>query len=103
MSQVQRLMTQTTCLRNLQKVLELGGSSLEKVVKYNVYLDNMDDFAEMNEAYIAVSISTRQGSIDEKNIVLTKQFIPPNPPSRSCLEAKPPGGMRIEIECIAQA
>lgn len=53
-----QLTCKTTCLRNLQKVLELGGSSLDKVVKYNVYLADMADFAEMNEAYIAVGISS---------------------------------------------
>lgn len=42
-------------MSNLQKVLELAGSSLDKVVKYNVYLKDMKDFAAMNEVYIAVS------------------------------------------------
>jgi len=62
---------QTLCLTNLEKVLKLAGSSLEQVVKYNgkllvdpdvwyqltylVYLQDMKDFAAMNEAYIAVS------------------------------------------------
>jgi len=32
-------------------VLEAAGSSWEKVVKVNVYLKNMDDFAAMNEVY----------------------------------------------------
>jgi enamine deaminase RidA (YjgF/YER057c/UK114 family) len=56
-------------LTNLEKVLKLAGSSLEQVVKYNgkyfgpaagitlissVYLQDMKDFAAMNEAYIAV-------------------------------------------------
>ena len=70
-----------------------------------MYLADMADFAEMNEAYIAVGISPSAlrpfsmfapGGAD-------RQYIPKPPPSRSCLEAKPPGGMRIEIECIAQA
>ncbi|KAH8122284.1 YjgF-like protein [Trichoderma asperelloides] len=69
---------------NLKEVLELAGSSLEKVVKYNVYLADMKDFAAMNEAYI--------------------EFLPKPMPSRSCLQAVPPGdGTIIEIECIAQA
>ncbi|UKZ74680.1 hypothetical protein TrVFT333_002350 [Trichoderma virens FT-333] len=69
---------------NLKEVLELAGSSLEKVVKYNVYLADMKDFAAMNEAYI--------------------EFLPKPMPSRSCLQAVPPGdGTVIEIECIAQA
>ncbi|ETS76181.1 hypothetical protein PFICI_11568 [Pestalotiopsis fici W106-1] len=73
-----------TCLQNLKEVLELSGSSIEKVVKFNVYLADMKDFAAMNEAYI--------------------EFLPQPMPSRSCLQAVAPGaGTVIEIECIAQA
>ena len=75
---------QRTALQNLKEVLELAGSSLEQVVKYNVYLADMKDFAAMNEAYI--------------------DFLPQPMPSRSCLQAVAPGnGTVIEIECIAQA
>jgi enamine deaminase RidA (YjgF/YER057c/UK114 family) len=42
-------------LQNLNEVLELAGSSLEQVVKYNVYLADMKDFAAMNEVYIDCS------------------------------------------------
>lgn len=75
---------QRKVLQNLKEVLELSGSSLEQVVKYNVYLADMKDFAAMNEVYI--------------------DFLPQPMPSRSCLQAVPPGdGTVIEIECIAQA
>jgi hypothetical protein len=75
---------QITALQNLKEVLELSGSSLEQVVKYNVYLADIKDFAAMNEAYI--------------------DFLPQPMPSRSCLQAVAPGnGTVIEIECIAQA
>lgn len=75
---------QLKVLQNLKEVLELSGSSLDKVVKYNVYLADMKDFAAMNEVYI--------------------DFLPQPMPSRSCLQALPPGdGTVIEIECIAQA
>lgn len=71
-------------MQNLKEVLELSGSSLEQVVKYNVYLADMKDFAAMNEVYI--------------------EFLPKPMPSRSCLQAVAPGaGTSIEIECIAQA
>jgi hypothetical protein len=36
---------------NLRSVLEAAGSSLENVVKVNVYLSDMGDFAAMNETY----------------------------------------------------
>lgn len=65
-------------------MLELAGSSLENVVKYNVYLRDMRDFAAMNEAYV--------------------QFLPKPMPARTCLQVILPGGSEtvIEIECIAQ-
>ncbi|THZ20586.1 YjgF-like protein [Aureobasidium pullulans] len=74
-----------TVLENLKKVLELAGSSMEQVVKYNVYLADMKDFAAMNEVYI--------------------DFLPANPPSRTCIAAAalPGAGTIVEIECIAQA
>lgn len=75
---------QRTALQNLKEVLELAGSSVEKIVKINVYLASMEDFAAMNEAYI--------------------EFLPQPMPPRSCLQALAPGkGTVIEIECIAQA
>jgi hypothetical protein len=43
------------CIKNLGNVLEEAGSSWEKVVKVNVYLKNMDDFAAMNEVYSEAS------------------------------------------------
>lgn len=38
-------------LSNLAAVLEAAGSSLDKVVKTTIFLDNMDDFAAVNELY----------------------------------------------------
>lgn len=37
--------------RNISAVLEAAGSSLEKLLKVNVFLTNMDDFAAVNEVY----------------------------------------------------
>ncbi|MDX1665407.1 MAG: RidA family protein [Candidatus Promineifilaceae bacterium] len=69
-------------LRNLQAVLEAGGSSLEQIVKTTVFLQNMDDFGAINEVYA--------------------RFFPANPPARSAVEvARLPLGVRIEIEAIA--
>jgi len=39
------------CIQNLSAVLKEAGSSLEKVVKVNVFLTTMDHFAEMNGVY----------------------------------------------------
>ena len=38
-------------LRNLQAVLEAGGSGLDRVVKVTVFLSDWKYFKEMNEAY----------------------------------------------------
>ncbi|OCF35089.1 hypothetical protein I317_01800 [Kwoniella heveanensis CBS 569] len=72
-------------LGNLKKVLELSGSSLEKVVKYNVFLKDMNEMGTMNEAFVA--------------------FLPDPKPARSCVQVgKLPGGPNasVEIECIAE-
>ena len=45
---------QTQILENLKAVLEAAGSGLGKVVKVNVYVTDMRNFAEMNEAYLGV-------------------------------------------------
>lgn len=42
---------QEQCIKNLGNVLKAAGSSWEQVVKVNVYLKNMDDFASMNQVY----------------------------------------------------
>ncbi|EZF28716.1 hypothetical protein H101_07606, partial [Trichophyton interdigitale H6] len=40
--------------RNITAVLEAAGSSLEKLLKVNIFLTNMDDFAAVNEVYAQV-------------------------------------------------
>ncbi|ORY35065.1 Endoribonuclease L-PSP/chorismate mutase-like protein [Naematelia encephala] len=72
-------------LSALKDVLELSGATLESVCKYNIFLKNMDDFVEMNKAFVA--------------------FLPDPKPARTCIQAgRLPGGPDsiIEIECIAQ-
>lgn len=44
--------TQHQCIKNLTHILEAAGSNIDKVVKVNVFLSNMDDFAEMNSVYM---------------------------------------------------
>lgn len=39
------------CLRNLSAVLEAGGSGIDRVLKVNIYLTDMANFAATNEAY----------------------------------------------------
>jgi len=69
-------------LSNLKAILEEAGSSLDRLVKTTVFLQNLDDFAGMNEVYAG-----HVGSI---------------PPARSTVEvAKLPSGALVEIEAIA--
>ena len=67
---------------NLRAILEEAGSSLERLVKTTVFLQDLDDFAGMNEVYAKHVGST--------------------PPARSTVEvAKLPSGALVEIEAIA--
>lgn len=68
-------------LKALSAVLTEGGSSLSKIVKAQIFLTDMKDFAEMNAEY-------------EKWIT--------HKPARSCVAVKQlPKGVNIEIECVA--
>jgi 2-iminobutanoate/2-iminopropanoate deaminase len=67
---------------NLSAILEAAGSSLERIVKTTVFLQNFDDFAGMNEVY-----ARHVGSV---------------PPARSTFQvAKLPSGALVEIEAVA--
>ena len=67
--------------KNLKAVLEAAGSSLENVIKTNVYLSDMSYFTQFNEVY-AIYFSHK--------------------PARSTVAVKElPRGSKIEIECIA--
>jgi 2-iminobutanoate/2-iminopropanoate deaminase len=44
----------TQTLRNIERILQASGATLADVVKVNVYLTEIGDFAEMNGAYMAV-------------------------------------------------
>ena len=68
--------------RNLRAILEEAGSSLDNLVKTTVFLQNLDDFAGMNEVYAS--------------------HVGERPPARSTVEvAKLPSGALVEIEAIA--
>ena len=74
--QTERVMT------NLKHILDAAGSSLEKVVKANVFLKNMSDFAGMNEVY--------------------GKFFTSAPPARATVEvARLPKDVLVEIDVIA--
>ena len=67
---------------NLRAILEEAGTSLDNLVKTTVFLQNLDDFAGMNEVY--------------------SKHVGDRPPARSTVEvAKLPSGALVEIEAIA--
>ena len=69
-------------LDNIKAILEEEGSSLDKVVKVNIFLDDINDFAAVNEVY--------------------SEYFTNHKPARSCVEvAKLPKGGLLEIEAIA--
>jgi 2-iminobutanoate/2-iminopropanoate deaminase len=71
-------------LINLRAILEAAGSGLDRLVKTTVFLQNLDDFAGMNEVY--------------------KEHVGDQPPARSTVEvARLPSGALVEIEAIALA
>ena len=71
-------------LRNLAAVLASAGSSLAKVVKTTVYMQDLGDFQAMNAVYAS--------------------FFGDPPPARATVEvARLPRDVRVEIDCIALA
>jgi 2-iminobutanoate/2-iminopropanoate deaminase len=68
---------------NVRAILDAAGSSLDDVTKCNVYLRDINDFAAMNEVY--------------------KTFFSAPFPARTTIQAGAlPGGIAVEIECIAK-
>lgn len=71
-------------LDNVKAILEEAGSSLEKVVKTTIFLDDMDNFAKVNEVY--------------------GEYFSDHKPARSCVQvARLPKDAIVEIEVIALA
>ena len=68
---------------NVRAILEAAGSSLDHVVKCNVYLRDIKDFAAMNEVY-------------------ETYFAAPFPARTTIQAGALPGGIAVEIECIAK-
>ncbi len=69
-------------LKNVQAILETAGTSLARVVKTTVFLQDMNDFAAMNAVYA--------------------EFFTTNPPARSTVQvARLPRDGKVEIEAVA--
>lgn len=75
-----------TCqsMRNIAAILAQAGCTLQNVVKTTIFLQDLEDFAQVNAAYAT--------------------FFPENPPARACVQvARLPKDARVEIEAIAVA
>jgi reactive intermediate/imine deaminase len=69
------------CCENIKAILAEVNVGIERIVKINVFLDDMANFVEMNEVYM--------------------QYFT-HKPARSCVAVKQlPKGVPVEIECIA--
>ena len=67
---------------NLRAILEAAGTSLDRLVKTTVFLQNLDDFQGMNEVYA--------------------RHLGDTPPARYTFEvARLPSGALVEIEAVA--
>ena len=69
-------------LENVKALLEDQGLDFSNVVKTTVFLDNMNDFAAMNEIY-------------------AQYFVEPYPARSAIAVAKLPKGALVEVEVIA--
>ena len=67
----------------MRNILAAAGAGFEDVVKCNVYLRDINDFAAMNEVYATM-------------------FQAPYPARTTIQAGALPGGIPVEIECIAR-
>jgi len=71
-------------LSNIEGVLSAEGLDMSDILKVTVFLDDIDDFEEMNDTY--------------------SEFFDDEPPARSAVEvANLPKGVGVEIEAIASS
>lgn len=69
-------------LENIRAILESEGLSMQHVLKTTIYLTDLNDFEEIDDAYA--------------------EYFTDNPPARTALEAGSlPRGVAIEIEAVA--
>jgi 2-iminobutanoate/2-iminopropanoate deaminase len=68
-------------LRNMAHMLESAGSGLERIVKMNIVLADIEDYDEMNRVW--------------------REFFPVAPPARTTCALQLSNGNGVEIECIA--
>lgn len=69
-------------IENISAILEEAGSDIGKVLKTTIYLQDLNDFAKVNEVYA--------------------EYFGKTAPARACVQAAAlPKGAKIEIEAVA--
>lgn len=68
-------------IKNLKRILESVGSSLDHVLKTTLYMTNLEEWGRMNEVY--------------------KKFFVKDPPARSTVGVNLSGNYNFEIEAVA--
>ncbi len=69
-------------IENISAILEEAGSDISKVLKTTIYLQDLNDFAKVNEVYA--------------------EYFGKTAPARACVQvAALPKGAKIEIEAVA--
>ncbi len=69
-------------IENISAILEEAGSDISKVLKTTIYLQDLNDFAKVNEVYA--------------------EYFGKTAPARACVQAAAlPKGAKIEIEAVA--
>ena len=71
-------------LQHMKNALETAGSSVERVIKCNIYIVDMAEFNDLNDVY--------------------REFFGTHKPARATVAVRELGlGGRVEIECVALA
>ncbi|KDD73550.1 endoribonuclease L-PSP [Helicosporidium sp. ATCC 50920] len=71
-------------MENIKAILTEAGTSMDRIVKSTILLDDIANFKAVNDVYA--------------------QYFPSNPPARAAYAVKAlPLGVQVEIECIALA
>ena len=68
-------------LENIRAILEAAGSSMQDIVRFGVFLGDLNDFQAMNEVF--------------------REFFPEDPPARTTVGVQLPR-IKVEIDCIAR-
>lgn len=69
-------------LNNIASILEAAGSSMQKIIKCTVHLSDINDFDAYNKVYAT--------------------YFPGIKPTRTTVQSVLFGGLKVEIDCIAQ-